>query len=78
MGVLSLMTAVLNSLVGLAYTIFCICFHWGEVNRPALNLYIVTSFVASGAWAVTAVLAGVDVAHGARVADDGAPEHSTV
>ena len=81
MGV-TLTTAILNALVALAYAIFCICFHWGKVNRPALNMFIVTSFVVSGAWAVITVLAGIDVAprmrHGAKVADDGALDPSIV
>ena len=78
MGLLTLMTAIVNSLVGLAYTFFCICFHWGEVNRPALYMFIVTSFIGSGAWTVMSVLSGIDVARGARVADDGASESSNV
>lgn len=82
MGVLTLVTTILNALVALAYTIFCICFHWGEVNWPALYAFNVTSSIVSGAWIVMAVLAGIDFAprmwHAAKVADDGAPEASIV
>lgn len=78
MGVVVLMTSTLNALVVLAYTIFCICFHWGEVNWGLLYMYAFYSFINSGAWIATAVLAGVDFMRGHRVADDGMSDATSV